>query len=603
MRVTMIMGGFMKKRNTFFAIGLPLILFFLTGIYTANAAEVGSPAKQSVTARARIDLNSYPAADEKEWGQLLWHLKLANQDISDFSNFQSVDEQGISANRYSIAFAAYFLAAEQYHKFPAWRDAIQSGFDRINKKMLEKKIWQYWEHESPGVTKFEPNMDRPYPASKDPVAYRNIMYSGHVAQMINLYQMLYNDRKWDEPGSIVFKWDDNTKFVYNNRSLQDVMFLQLINNPVPGIECEPNAIFPACNTHPMLSWLLYDRMHGSRYFDAAHPLFDKFFESQFINPKTKDLGAFYLIKQGFVFSAWNPRYGNKMDPMIKDMIKKGANFSSSGNDGWIGMFMHAWNPKLIESLYPYMKKAHVLMNADGSVTLQNDSLTPDAYYGFFVALAAEVGDEPVKMGLLKSIEKMFAPVWMDGTYHYPFVDKAGAVNLAADDGSKSSMTASPDAAQKPAVQAKKGLAIISKGVLVKEHHGDVNNMKTFPQHSDLSDRLIAMARALPPKGLWLMHNQPFDAEHFSEPAITGVDLTKTYLKRAIYDRSKKALIVSTMPAKSNAIDSGFKIINLDPAKKYHLALDDKNIAKLSGVKEYDVTLDSAKAHDVILKQK
>ncbi len=591
---------YVKRFYLYLLIGVLSISFLVS--QTVYAAKKPASGKAGAGLAAKIDPNAYPAADEKEWGQLLWQLKLANQDISDFSNFQSVDEQGISANRYSIAFAAYFLAAEQYHKFPAWRETIQNGFDPINRRMLEKKIWQYWEHESPGVTKFEPNMDRPYPASKDPVAYRNIMYSGHVGQMINLYQMLYNDRKWDEPGSIVFKWDDTTKFVYNNRSLQEVMFLQLINNTVPGIECEPNAIFPACNTHPMLSWLLYDKTHGTRYFDAAHPLFDKFFESEFINPKTKDIGAFYLVKQGFVFSSWNPRYGNKMDPMILDMIQKGANFSSSGNDGWIGMFMHAWNPELIDRLYHYMKKAHVRMNADGSVTLQNDSLTPDAYYGFFVALAAEVGDEPVKTGLLKSIDKMFAPEWIDGTYHYPFVDKAGAVNLAADDSSKTSTTATPKVAQQPSAPAGEGLAIISKGVLVKEHHGDVNNMKTFPQHSDLSDRLIGLARALPPKGLWLMHNKPFDMAHFTEPAITGVDLNKTALKRAIYDRSKLALIVSTMPAKSGAVDSGFKIVNLDTTKTYQLTIDGTMNAEFSGAKEYDVTFGGAKAHDLILKQ-
>lgn len=588
-----------------------ICLYLLMGIVGASFLT-----GQAVCA-LNIDPNAYPAADEKEFGQLRWVLKLADQDITDFSNFQSVDEQGVSACRYSVAFSAYFLAAEQYHKFPAWQETIKTAHDRLLARMIEKRIWQYWEHESPGVTKFEPNMDRPYPAMKDPVACRNIMYSGHLGQMINLYQMLYNDRKWDKPGSIVFQWDDNTKFVYDNKTLQEAMFLQMINNPVPGIECEPNAIFPACNTHPMLSWLLYDQIHGSRYFEAAQPLFDKFFESQFVNSKTHQLGAFYLLKQGWVFSAWNPRYGNKMDPMIQEMIKKGADFDSSGNDGWIGMFMHAWSPKLIERLYPYMKTYQVKISSDGFVTLKNDSLTPDAYYGFFVALAAEVGDEPVRKGLLDAIDKMFAPEWIDGAYHYPFMDKAGAVNLAADDSAKKPPSASSAQQAAPADQSKPldktasnpGVRSDAKGcpacnAMRIKGHGDANNMKTMPQHSDLSDRLIALARALPKNGLWTMHNQPFDAEHFSEPAIAGVDIKKTALKRAIYDRSKSALIVSTMPAKSNAADAGFKIVNLDPAGTYHLTIDGKKIADVSGVKEYDVPpLGWAQAHDLILNRK
>jgi hypothetical protein len=90
--------------------------------------------------------------------------------------------------------------------------------------------------------------------------------------------------------------------------------------------------------------------------------------------------------------------------------------------------------------------------------------------------------------------------------------------------------------------------------------------------------------------------------HFSEPAITGVDMTKTALKRAIYDRSRQALIVSTMPAKSGAVDSGFKIVNLDTTKTYQLTIDGIKDAEFNGVKEYDVTLGGAKAHDLILKQ-
>ncbi len=560
-----------------------------------------------------IDPNSYPAADEKELGQLQWVLKLADQDIADFSNFQSVDEQGISASRYSIAFSAYFLAAEQYHKFPAWRDTIQSAFDRINRKMLEKKVWGYWANESRGITKFEPNMDRPYPENRDPVSLGNIMYSGHLGHLINLYQMLYQDRKWDQTGSIVFKWDDNTQFVYNNQSLQEAMFLQLINNPAPGIECERNAIFPVCNLHPMLSWKLFDQAHATRYFDAAHPLFDAFFVSNFVDPKTHSYAIIYLIKQGLVFSSWNPRYGNKMDPLINSMVDKGANFNSASIDGWIGTFMHAWNPKLVEDLWPYRKQFQVTKNPDGSVGLRADAFAPDAYWGFFLMGVAEMGDQPLLEALLKTADRELSPVWVGETYHYPFMDKAATVNLSAAD-SEAKSPAAP--APKPAAPVSAIVPQIARtpppgndaqgglccSALRTKEHGYIANMKTWPQHADIIDRQLALSRALPKHGMWTLHNQPFDAEHFAEPAIAGVDLSKTPLKRAIYDRSRLALIVSTRPAKSGAAGGGFKIINLMPAKTYTLSMDGKMISELTGVKEYTVTLDGAKAHDLILNQ-
>ncbi len=544
-----------------------------------------------------INPEAYPAADDKEWGQLLWNLKLANQDPADFTNYRSVDEQGISACRYTVAFSSYFLALEQYHKFPAWREALQPAFDNLIQRMLRKEVWGYWSHESMGITKFEPNMDRPYPQNNDPVSLGNIMYSGHLGMMINLYQSLYRNMKWDQPGSIVFNFDDKTRFVYDNRSLQEVMFLQMMRNPVPGIECERNAIFWACNTHPMISWMLYDRMHGTRYYEAAHTVFDPWAEKTMIDPKTKDLASFYLIKQGFVFSGWHPKYGNKMDDVMAGMVKKGVDFNSGGNDGWIGTFTHAWNPELIDGLYPYFKKKHCQVTANGTVTLTRDVVAPDAYYAFFTALAAEVGDESTRKGLLKTVDSIYSPVWIDGTYHYPFMDKVPTVNLAAADGEKApTATTTPPAASDP-----KPSGLCCKSTQIKDH-GDATNMKNFPSHSDLADRLIAMARACPPKGLYTMVNKPFDDQHFTEPSITGVDIKQVILKRAIYDRGNKALIVSTIGKKDGGTTS-FKVTNLDPAKSYTITLD--KIQQQEAVKQQDYTIafDAGKAHDIIICEK
>ena len=177
----------MKKINL---VVLSLLIVSLVTIQASYAAKKPAAAKKATA--AVINPNAYPAVTAEEWGQLRWMLKLADQDIPDFTNFQSVDEQGVSASRYSLAFGAYFLAAEQYHKFPAWQETIKNAFDRINQKMIDKQVWGYWANESKGITKFEPKMDRPYAENKDPVSLGNIMYSGHLGQMINLYQMLYN---------------------------------------------------------------------------------------------------------------------------------------------------------------------------------------------------------------------------------------------------------------------------------------------------------------------------------------------------------------------------------------------------------------------------
>lgn len=595
---------------------MPVIVVILTMNSGAQVIEPGAIEAGS------INPSKYPAADEKEWGQLLWNLQLAGQDIADFTNYSKVDDQGISACRYTLAFSAYFMALEQYHKFPAWQEVIRPAFDRLVQKMLRKEVWGYWSHESMGITKFEPDMDRPYPQNNDPVSLGNIMYSGHLGMMINLYQMLYHDMKWDQPGSIVFEYEPGIRFVYDNRSLQEVMLLQMLYNPVPGIECERNAIFPACNTHPMISWKIYDKTHNSRYFEGAHPVFDPWFEKVFINPQTNDLASFYLIKQGWAFSGWNPKYGNKMDKVMEEMVKKGVDFNSGGNDGWIGTFMHAWNPKLIDNLYPSLKKKHYKFEK-GIATLTKDVVALDAYYGFFTALAAEVGDESARKALIKTVDSLYSPVWIGNTYHYPFMDNVPTVNLAAADGEK---TTPPSPATQPttiirtrpvvapsnetksdaaAPASSTSQAVEQSGLCCKstqiKGHGDACNMKSFPSHSDLADRLIAIARALPANGLNTMVNKPFDDQHFNEPSIAGVDLNKVILKRAIWDRNKKMLMVSTLPKKNAGITT-IAVNNLDPSKTYTISTDEKTIPAIKGQQNTTLSFDAGKAHEIQISQ-
>ncbi|MFA6035299.1 MAG: hypothetical protein WC889_20550, partial [Myxococcota bacterium] len=245
----------------------------------AIAATVAAALSCTETKKTPVNPSDYPAIDDIELGQLRWMLKLGAQPVDDFANFDSENQGGLSAYRYAIAFGVYFLAAEQYHKLPAWTDAIRPAMDTLSRKLLEKKVWEYWAQTSRGIPNLEPTMDQPYPESHDPVGEKNIMYSGHVGQVINLFQMLYRDKKWDLPGSITYRWDDSESHIYDNASLIEVMRAQMQDNTWHGICCEPNAIFPECNQHPVLAFLLYDKTHGTKVYDGASPLYFDFFQN------------------------------------------------------------------------------------------------------------------------------------------------------------------------------------------------------------------------------------------------------------------------------------------------------------------------------------
>ncbi|PIU61504.1 MAG: hypothetical protein COS84_11230 [Armatimonadetes bacterium CG07_land_8_20_14_0_80_40_9] len=70
-------------------------------------------------------------------------------------------------------------------KTPAYREVGQKQLDDIIQRMIDKRVWDfvktYWENS---------------PHFPDPVVYENIMYSGHLAQLIGLYEGLSGDYKY-----------------------------------------------------------------------------------------------------------------------------------------------------------------------------------------------------------------------------------------------------------------------------------------------------------------------------------------------------------------------------------------------------------------------
>ncbi len=492
-----------------------------------------------------IDPSSYPQIGDKEMGQLRWILSIADQDLLDFSGIEAPNQAGMGSYRYSIAFMTYFLAIEQYHKLPACPEIIKPRMDRLISKMIQKPVWEFWAVTSQGVPPLEPLMNRPYPEFRDPVGKWNIMYSGHLGHMIGLYETLYRDLKWDNPGAITFIWDDTEKYVYDNHLLQKVMYDQMRAAP-NCIPCEPNACFPECNQHPVLSFILYDHIHNTNLSEANEDFLKFFLEKKMIDPRNHEAAAFYLVKQDIVTSYRTPRFGNAIDLMTFPALYAGPlAVKSASADGWTGTFMHAWQPLYIERHYPYQKDRHFKEMENNTGKLKYDPYSSTTRYGFFAMLASEVGDTQARDKLLAYCDKLYNPVYERGAFHYPI------------------------------------------------------NMKG--NCSPLTGKLLAFARANPPNGQKIMHNQPFGDTHFNAPKVVDVDFPKVVLRRAIHDPAKNALILTTEPGTADTRATQITIINLDPGKTYSLTMDGKAIQTYRGKKQVTIEVDLSKKHDFILR--
>jgi hypothetical protein len=354
------------------------------------------------SASLQAKASDYPSLSDKELGHVLWLVKLAQQPPGDWSFMGGREEgqEGLDAYRYQLGYMAYALALAQYHKTPAYRELYQKALDSLIQKMIRKDVWYYWENTSKGFTVTEPAQRGRGLGWIDPVVEKNIMYSGHLINMVELYQMLYRDDKYDKPKSIAFRWNLFEKlksvFEYDGNKLGETIYKQFSENPLHMIECEIGLVFPVCNQHPLLGLILYDHNHGTNLAAPVKDLMLKtIYDKGLLDPKTKEFLQFYMIDQG-----------------------KSIGPPSPGNNAFVGTPMHVWNPQLIEKLYPIHAQKVEFVGQD-TAKVQDDETVGVSSAPGFAAYAREMGDEKTARLLIAWMEKNCSPQWMGNKYFYP----------------------------------------------------------------------------------------------------------------------------------------------------------------------------------------
>jgi hypothetical protein len=444
-----------------------------------------------------VKAEDYPSLSEKELGHVQWLVKLAQQPLGDWSYMGGLEEgqEGLESYRYQLGYMAYALALAQYHKTPAYRELYQKALDNLIQKMIRKDVWYYWENTSKGFSATNPPQKGRGLGWIDPVVEKNIMYSGHLINMVELYQMLYRDDKYDKPKSITFRWQLVSQllnsFQYDGNKLAEVIYKQFIENPLHMIECEIGLVFPVCNQHPLLGLILYDHNHGTSLAGPVKDLMMKTFTDKgLLDPKTQDFLQFYMIDQ-----------------------QKAIGPPSPGNNAFVGTPMNAWKPELIEKLYPIHAKK-IEFGPDGVARVQGDETVGVSSAPGFAAYAKEMGDLKTAGGLIVWMEKNCSPNWMGNKYFYPRNDE------------------------------KKITPLFSATAAVAEL-----NVKN---------------------GIRTMYTQPWKANYFSQPFISGVEQPKAAVKQAYYDSSKDVLAVTLLPGEKGVMNTSFFVNQLNKSKIYSI---------------------------------
>lgn len=469
-----------------------------------------------------------PRLSDAEIGHLRHVVALARQDLDDWRGWDAENQFDMEAYRYQIAFIGYALALQQYHSVPAWREVHRDILARLIRRMIQKPVWDYWEIVSRGKQEHDPDFDGPQVGWRDPLREKNVMYSAHLAHLAALYEMLYRDFRWDEAGAFTLRWDASESYAYDLPAVVRRLHDQMATNPWGGIECEINAVFPECNQHAILAMKLYDDTHGTRYFDVRHRFRELFDHAPMVDSETHEVVAFYRVKQGDVLSNRHTRVGFPRDLLVWPMIKIGLmSFDSPAACGWTGAFMHAWEPQLVEHHYPFQKTHHVRPTAAVGQLAPGGDLAEELSVGLFAALAVEVGDVETASGLLAWADEEYDPVLEDGRLRYP-----------------------------------------------RRREGKHRT-------HNLTGKLIGMARANRPNGLWRLHNEPWRDADFAHPFLEAVEFPQVLVRQAFWDPAAARLVVTLEPG-AEPVDTTFRIVRIDATQTWELHRDGTLMAHVAG---------------------
>ncbi|KAL4820399.1 hypothetical protein BDW67DRAFT_192420 [Aspergillus spinulosporus] len=398
---------------------------------------------------------------------------------------------GFGAFRYQLAYMFYALALSHFHRLPAAPGLYRETMERIIAKMLEPDVWFYWHDASVGGGFLQtPAKEMSY----DPIKTDNIMYSAYVQVMSAMYNSLFDDDRYTKPGALMMVYDtflfgpaDGYKFEWDQKSINDQVYWNMVQEGYIGVACEPWCIYQICNQVPILGFRLNDALSGET--DIASEVTKGYVKAW------EDAGGGILTSEG----GFNTFY--------RSDIKRSVVVPGPSGDAWCGLMMNAWNHELVQRVYNERVGESVVTQEDGTLSVPTGGIEHSplnqlligsgGLFGWIAAWAAEMGDDDTKNRLLAYADKHLNPTIVKGGLMYPRNDS------------------------------------------VYDDQG--NFVMVTPI---LSNAILPLTRLNVKHGLKRLYENPWAAnnrEHYGEPALVEVDFDVD-VYRAVYVKERKTLL-------------------------------------------------------------
>ena len=202
-----------------------------------------------------------------------------------------VRETGFGALRYNIAFASYAIASTGAIYTPAFPEYTANDLRAAVGRFVKPIVWSYWSLKKICGTPWKKiceiynysmcDISNLFGKAKcpDPVYKDNVMYSGHLAQIMTLYESFSKEYSLSTKGWSFYNEQYKIRKMkpskYNLKKLISTITSQNIQSPISAFSCEPTIIYTVCNQHSVLGIILYDAIHNTNFSKLGDKL--KFF--------------------------------------------------------------------------------------------------------------------------------------------------------------------------------------------------------------------------------------------------------------------------------------------------------------------------------------
>ena len=528
---------------------------------TTTLSAAASPSSQTDPEFHKIEFpkvlvnpNDYPRMTDKEIGHIRHIARLARNPYGDWSGFGTAYLPLQREQMFVISFMALAMELAQDQLTPAYHEIYQSSIENLLKKLQHPDVWERWAFESRNgsieARKGEPMDWMTNPGWIDPILKDNIQLKAYILQIAATYQMLYGDKRYEQPGAFTFKWkggmsNGQMNFRYTLTDIVKNTYQEVEDSGYVGSACEPGRVFWICNGPSNAGFVVYDHLYGTHYGDAGPKMNAKWIEDGYRDPQAYKTVMFVST------SLQDP--SKNVEPRTPQMDIGGAE-----EGGWGALYNVAWDYDYTRAqYYAYRdkeldevvtgKKFKVEGARDQSQALAAsfDMANPEEavgrmcvrsfQVGFFMAYAAEVGDQQAKDKMFAYADRNFHPVWENGEYYYPRNDDYSV-----------------------------------------DAQGNVHGVDVWA-----GSALIPMARLDRGQGLRKLYSETWDPARYKQPFISDVDTLAAGVSQAFFDPKKGALIVTLLPGPIATKDTSFVVRQLDPTKSYQMIKDGKPLGELS----------------------